>query len=120
MTHSPTRANDANHYLWGEACDGWRLTDHPDLALREERLPPGTAEAPHFHIRSRQIFYVLAGVLSIDLPGRTLIATPGEAVEISPGLPHLVANRGTDDLRLLLVSAPDTAVDRHPAPAPLP
>jgi Mannose-6-phosphate isomerase len=110
----PLRTTEANHYPWGEGCDGWRLLDRRDLSLRAERLPPGAAEAPHYHRLSRQIFYVLAGELTIHVPGSTLRAGPGEALEIAPGLAHLVRNEGTGDLRILLVSAPDTAGDRHP------
>lgn len=112
------RASGENHYLWGDHCDGWRLIDGPDLSLREEGIPPGCAEAPHVHHISRQIFYVLAGELTIQLPGRTVVAAAGEAVEIAPGQPHLVRNGGNQDLRLLLVSSPDTAGDRHAAEPP--
>lgn len=115
---APRSASGDNHYLWGDHCDGWRLIDSPDLSLREERIPPGCAEAPHFHRASRQIFYVLAGELTIHLSGQTVVAAAGEAVEIAPGQPHLVRNCGDQDLRLLLVSSPDTAGDRHFAEPP--
>lgn len=111
---APLRATAANHYPWGNGCDGWRLVDRPELSLREERLPPGGAEAPHYHRVSRQIFYVLAGELTIKVPGRILLAKAGEALEIPPGLGHLVQNDGPEDLRILLVSVPDTLGDRYP------
>ncbi|WP_334194580.1 cupin domain-containing protein [Pararhodobacter sp.] len=114
------RASPANHYPWGDGCDGWRLVEDGALSLREERLPPGAAEAPHVHRVARQIFYVLAGELSIAVPGTLLRAGPGEALEIPPGLPHLVRNAGPQDLRILLVSAPDTIGDRHPVAEALP
>lgn len=117
---APRRASPANHYPWGNGCDGWRLVEHGALSLREERLPPGGAEAPHLHRVARQIFYVLAGELSILVPGARLRAGAGEALEIPPGLPHLVRNEGAGDLRILLVSAPDTLGDRYPVDAPLP
>lgn len=114
------RASPANHYPWGNGCDGWRLVEDRALSLREERLPPGGAEAPHLHRVARQIFYVLAGELSIAVPGTLLRAGAGEALEIPPGLPHLVRNAGSQDLRILLASAPDTIGDRYPVEAPLP
>jgi len=110
----PTRASDDNHYPWGEGCDGWRLVCHPELSLREERLPPATAETAHRHHRAHQIFYVLAGAVTIRLPGQSVTALPGDAVDVPPGVAHLVENSGAEDLRLLLFSAPDTAGDRHP------
>ena len=112
--NTPTRAGKDTHYPWGEGCDGWRLVEHPQLSLREERLPPGSAEIAHRHHHAHQIFYVLAGTLTVHLPDRTITALPGDAVDVPPGLAHLVENPGPDDLRLLLFSAPDTAGDRHP------
>jgi quercetin dioxygenase-like cupin family protein len=109
----PLRADSANHYLWGEQCDGWRLVERERLSLREERIRPGCAEIAHFHRIAHQIFYVLSGELTIRTLERTLLARPGEAVEIPPGIVHLVENCGEDDLRILLFSSPDTAGDRH-------
>lgn len=109
----PLRADPANHYVWGEQCDGWRLVERERLSLREERIPPGCTETAHFHQVAHQIFYVLSGELTIKTPECTLLARPGEAVEIPPGVAHLVENRGMADLRILLFSSPDTAGDRH-------
>lgn len=109
----PVRAEPANHYVWGDKCDGWRLVERERLSLREERIPPGGAEVAHFHKVAHQVFYVLSGEMTIRTPERTLLARPGEAVEIPPGVAHLVENRGDADLRILLYSSPDTAGDRH-------
>ena len=56
---SPTSRANARHYLWGGACDGWHLLAGDDLSVIEERMPPGTAEQRHSHVRARQFFYVL-------------------------------------------------------------
>lgn len=112
-------AGPENHYLWGAGCDGWRLVRRPGLSLRRERMAPGAAETAHFHRHAHQIFCVLAGELTIWLPeSGVLHAAPGAVIEIPPGVVHLVQNRGAGDLHLLLVSAPDTEGDRHPAALP--
>ena len=41
--------SNAEHYVWGDGCDGWRLLDRPDLSVIEERIPPGRGEVVHFH-----------------------------------------------------------------------
>jgi len=34
----------AEHYTWGDACDGWFLVRTPELQIIEERMPPGASE----------------------------------------------------------------------------
>ena len=38
----------AQHYRWGDACDGWRLLNRPNLSVMQERIPPGAGEVSHF------------------------------------------------------------------------
>ena len=60
---------NAAHYVWGQQCDGWRLLAGDDLSVIEERMPPGTREVRHRHVRARQFFYVLEGRASLELDG---------------------------------------------------
>jgi mannose-6-phosphate isomerase-like protein (cupin superfamily) len=103
----------AEHYQWGEACDGWRLLDHPDLTVIQERMPAGETEVKHVHLRARQLFYVLRGRLQIDLDGTVLKLGPGDAVEVAPGQSHRVRNTSTRAASLLVVSSPSTGRDRE-------
>ena len=57
----------AEHYTWGEACDGWHLVKQDGVSVIQERMPAGTAETRHRHARSRQFFYVLSGSLTIEM-----------------------------------------------------
>ena len=59
----------AEHYTWGDGCDGWHLLRAPGLSVIQERMPPGAAEARHLHERARQFFYVLSGSLTMELEG---------------------------------------------------
>lgn len=102
----------AEHYVWGEACDGWRLLSQPDLSVIEERIPPGRGEVAHFHTRARQLFYVLAGRLAIDRPGESLVLGQGDALEVSPSTVHRVHNPFDTDAVFLVISAPTTTGDR--------
>jgi hypothetical protein len=39
----------AEHYVWGDVCDGWHLVKSPSLSVIQERVPPGGAEVKHYH-----------------------------------------------------------------------
>lgn len=72
-----SRAN-AEHYQWGEACDGWHLVKHPEMSVIYERMPPGTEETRHYHERARQFFFVLSGVATMEIAGQTVELHPLE------------------------------------------
>lgn len=105
------RAN-AEHYVWGGVCDGWRLLDQPDLTVIQERVPAGATEVRHVHARARQFFFVLAGVATLEFDGRTVTVSAGQGIHVAPGRPHRFANRSAGDVVFLVVSAPSTAHDR--------
>jgi mannose-6-phosphate isomerase-like protein (cupin superfamily) len=102
----------AEHYAWGEACDGWRLLNGPDLAVIEERVPPGRGEVRHVHGRARQFFYVLSGTAALEFDDGVVTAVAGQGVHVPPGIPHRFVNAGPSDVVFLVVSSPSTAGDR--------
>ena len=59
----------AEHYSWGNQCDGWHLVKLPFLSVIQERMLPGTSEINHFHHKARQFFYVLVGVAVLEVDG---------------------------------------------------
>jgi mannose-6-phosphate isomerase-like protein (cupin superfamily) len=102
----------AEHYGWGQSCDGWRLLDRPELSVIQERIPPAAGEVKHYHARARQLFYVLAGTLEIQLGEQLFDLSAGDSLEVPPGDTHLVRNRGNVDATFLVVSSPTTRGDR--------
>lgn len=104
--------NNAEHYGWGDACDGWYLLKGDDLSVIEERMPPVTAEQRHRHARSRQFFYVLEGEAVLEVEGTTHVLHPGEGVHVPPGTAHQVRNDNAAELRFVVVSAPESHGDR--------
>lgn len=55
-----SRAN-AEHYTWGQGCDGWYLVKDDQLTVIQERMPPGTAETFHKHTRAHSSSSCLPG-----------------------------------------------------------
>jgi len=102
----------AEHYTWGDACDGWRLVRTPALSVIEERMPPGTAEVRHFHRAATQFFYVLTGTLSIEVAGQEHVLGARQGIQIAAGQVHHVRNRSATDAEFLVVSSPPSHGDR--------
>jgi|ERR1041385_2533128 mannose-6-phosphate isomerase-like protein (cupin superfamily) len=110
-------AATAEHYTWGTGCDGWHLVKGDGLSVIRERMPPGTGEARHLHVRARQFFLVLAGTASFERDGVVETLGPGEGIEVAPGVPHTMMNRSDGDIDFLVVSAPKAHGDRVLTPA---
>jgi mannose-6-phosphate isomerase-like protein (cupin superfamily) len=106
------RADDAEHYQWGQGCDGWHLVRGEGLSVIEERMPPGAYEQRHFHERARQFFYVLDGELTMEIGGERLTVRTREGVEIAPGEAHQARNDSTTEVRFLVISSPPSHGDR--------
>jgi mannose-6-phosphate isomerase-like protein (cupin superfamily) len=103
---------NAEHYVWGEVCEGWRLIAREDLSVIEERIPPGRGEVRHYHERARQLFFVLDGALTIEIDGGVHHVAARDSLEVPPGCRHRVWNSGAADATFLVVSAPTTQGDR--------
>lgn len=116
----PVSPAEAEHYIWGGINDGWHLVKRPDLSVIEERLAPGAAEIRHYHRAARQYFHVLDGVLTMERDGHVYRLTPGQGIEIAPGVPHQARNDGDAPVEILVVSAPKSHGDRVEAPLGLP
>jgi hypothetical protein len=51
-------AATAEHYVWGNGCDGWHLLKTEGLSVIKERVPPGESERAHLHTKARQFFFI--------------------------------------------------------------
>jgi mannose-6-phosphate isomerase-like protein (cupin superfamily) len=109
---TPATINNAEHYTWGEDCDGWHLVKTENLSVIQERVPPGKSERKHFHEKSRQFFYVLEGTATLEVGDQLITLREREGIEISPSVPHRLLNNSTKDLEFLVISAPRSHGDR--------
>jgi mannose-6-phosphate isomerase-like protein (cupin superfamily) len=87
-----------------------------DLSVIQERMPPGTAEVRHRHLRARQFFYVVDGQLEVEVEGTVHRISTGVGLDIAPGAAHQVCNRGAHEAVFLVISQPPSHGDRELVP----
>jgi quercetin dioxygenase-like cupin family protein len=107
---------NAEHYHWGQACDGWHLLATDDLSVIEECMPPGAFEQRHRHAHARQFFYVLEGEATLELDGVVHQLRRGEGLHVPPGGAHQMRNESQGDVRFVVISSPKSHGDRTAAP----
>ena len=103
---------NAEHYMWGEICDGWHLLQHDDMSVIQERVPAGGAEVMHHHTKARQFFYILEGQAALVFEDHVTMLEKGQGIEIEPGAKHQFKNQSSEDVRFLVISVPSTCGDR--------
>ena len=104
---------NAEHYLWGDGCDGWHLLNRDDVSVIQERMPPGTSEQMHYHKIARQFFFVLDGRATMDVDGEQAVLGKNQGIEIPPGVSHQLRNESLEDLSFLVFSVPKSHKDRY-------
>ncbi len=103
---------NAEHYLWGEKCDGWHLLKREDMSVIQERVPAGGSEVMHYHEKARQFFYMLEGEGRMVFEDREVVLQKGQGLEIPPMVKHQFRNESEMDAHFLVVSVPSTRGDR--------
>ena len=79
-----------------------------DLALR----PGGAVPIAHVHPIQTERFEVLEGQMRFRVGLRTLLAGPGDVVEVAPGVIHSFANAGEEEARLHVEVHPALAMEQ--------
>ena len=107
--------DNVRHYDWGEGNDGWHLLQSESLSIIQERVPPGGAETRHYHRRAEQFFFVLSGVVTIEVNGELQELATQQGLHVPAGALHGLSNRGQTDCWFIVVSTPPSHGDRVPA-----
>ncbi len=102
-------------YDWGYRCKAWPLLDTPNLSVKEEMMPAGTAERAHYHERSQQFFYILEGEADFFVAGQKVQLGVGEGLHIKAKQEHYITNPADQALRFLVISQPNIGRDRFDA-----
>lgn len=103
---------NAEHYLWGDNCDGWHLVRNNDLSIIHERMLPNTYEIRHYHNLARQFFFVLSGTATLEVDGELIELKPQEGYEVPPHVPHQMFNKSNCDIEFIVTSQPNSRGDR--------
>lgn len=82
------------------------LLDEPQLTVDVYCLGPRQAQKPHQHDGQAKFYYVISGRGEFLLGAETRTLGPGELAAAPSGVEHGVANRGPEDLVLLVAIAP--------------
>lgn len=112
MNREPVSISNAEHYIWGQVCDGWHLLRQDALSVIQEQVPAGRTEVMHYHTSARQFFYVLEGEGQIAFEDQTVTLKKGEGLEIQPQVWHRFENNSQTDVHFLVISSPKTQGDR--------
>ncbi|MGE7090903.1 cupin domain-containing protein [Lysinibacillus sp. NPDC048646] len=104
--------NNAEHYIWGDQCDGWHLVKNNELSVIHERMPANTAEINHYHHHARQFFFVLTGTATIEIEGESISLQAKEGIEVPPLKSHQMRNDSNQDVEFLVISQPNSKGDR--------
>lgn len=107
-----TSIKNAEHYQWGQNCDGWHLLKSDQLSVIEECMPSGTAEVLHYHSKTQQLFYILSGVGSFEINGELIQVGANESLHIPARTLHQISNQQQTDLKFIVISQPKSHGDR--------
>lgn len=107
-----TSTENAQHYIWGDQCDGWHLLKTDSLSVIQERMPPGTSEQMHYHERAQQVFYILSGIATFEVEGELKTVQPNQSIHFPKNTRHGITNNGDTDLHFLVISEPKSHGDR--------
>lgn len=102
----------AEHYTWGDQCDGWHLVRTPSLSVISERMPPGTAEVAHRHAKAQQFFFVLSGELVLESAEVRYVLHAREGAHVPPHVVHQALNLSNAPVEFLVISEPPSHGDR--------
>jgi quercetin dioxygenase-like cupin family protein len=72
----------------------------------EALVPPGGGPPPHIHTREDETFYLIDGQIEFRLGERTILAGPGDFVNVPRGTVHCFHNTGNATARMILTFTP--------------
>ena len=112
MNKVVSKYQSLKHYQWANVCDSWNLVDNVGLSVKQEMMPAGTSEQLHYHEKSQQFFFILAGTATLEIEGNQIEVRTHEGLQVLAGEKHRIINNGKTDLEFILCSQPAIVNDR--------
>lgn len=106
MPLSVISRNNAEHYTWGNGCDGWHMVRVSNLSVIEEYMLAGASEMCHYHEKAQQFFFILAGQAVMKADRQRIPLSAGQGLRVSPGTYHCLCNESDQPVRFLVISQP--------------
>jgi mannose-6-phosphate isomerase-like protein (cupin superfamily) len=75
-------------------------------SLAEATISPGFETALHKHLRTEELYHIVAGRGVMTCGQECFEVGPGDTVHIPPGTLHCIRNNGPEPLRILCCCAP--------------
>lgn len=107
-----TASGPADHYTWGNNCEGFHILRDEALSVIKESMPPGASEVWHYHNKAQQVFYLLSGKAFFETGKDNAFLSTGESLRVLPGILHRISNPSDEIVEFLVVSAPMAQGDR--------
>ena len=104
--------HNSEHYIWGDKCDSWVMSDNEELSVKMESMPAGTKEKLHFHTIARQFFFIIKGTATFYIENVKQVVNKQQGINIEPGSRHFISNESESRIEFLVVSQPTTNNDR--------
>ena len=83
------------------------LTGGTNTMVRYVETPPGSGSPAGLHVHVfDQLFYIISGIMNIEIDGDAFHAGPGSLVVFYEGVPHRNWNEGTEATVHLAINSP--------------
>lgn len=111
MAYDTAGKTDAESVMDDEYGGMWFLKDQLDteeLGFTVLELEPGAQGKEHDHgdAGQEEVYYVVDGVVDVEVGGETVTLESEEAIRIDSGEPRQIHNRGNVPTKLVLAGAP--------------
>jgi uncharacterized cupin superfamily protein len=90
---------------WIEVLDGVDLKEKGLNFVHDDILPPGVSIGVHKHTGDEEYYYIVSGKGIMTLDQDRIEVTGGDMTAVYPGGLHGLENTGSEDLRIIVISA---------------
>jgi mannose-6-phosphate isomerase-like protein (cupin superfamily) len=103
------------------ALDWVEVLDHNDLNqkglnfVHDDILPPGVSIGNHKHTGDEEYYYIVSGNGIMTLDQQRFEVSSGDITAVYPGGTHGLENTGSEDLRIIVISAKINKESSHEA-----